>query len=313
MSRQPIANLLFVLALSAGLAGCAHRLPAAERVPSFAVAATDDTPLARIASRELAGSPADHSALHLLRGGKEALAARLALIERAQRSVDVQYYIWRADASGQLMATALRRAAERGVRVRLLLDDWGSRPTEAELGLLAAHPNVEVRLFNPLPLRWALTLGMLLDFERGNRRMHNKALVADNQAAIVGDRRWRGALRVPALPGGAAGGWGRALRAQARCGRAGEEGGKARFLGASRGSSAASTRSPGGWSASSMLPAHRASRGSKRTPRAHAATSKSPVSARCASSGSGSRGCCRSSRCSSARRDDARVAFVAVA
>jgi putative cardiolipin synthase len=171
------------------LTGCAHHgLITAEKQPSYAIDDPAATALGTVATRALQGSASEDSALHLLPGGLEALAARVALVERAERSVDVQYYIWRADASGELLATALWRAAERGVRVRILLDDWGTRPTERELGMLAAHPNVEVRLFNPLPVRGAPVLGILADFERGNRRMHNKALIADNQAAIVGGR-----------------------------------------------------------------------------------------------------------------------------
>lgn len=182
-----LGALTLILALTL-LTGCAQGLIGAQKEPSLAIQDANATALGTIATRTLQGSAGDDSALHLLPGGLEALAARVALIERAERSVDAQYYIWRDDASGELLATALWRAAERGVRVRILLDDWGSRPTERELGMLAAHPNVEVRLFNPLPVRGAPLLGILADFERGNRRMHNKALIADNQAAIVGGR-----------------------------------------------------------------------------------------------------------------------------
>lgn len=187
--RSParLRALMLVMALTL-LTGCATGLITAQKQSSFAIEDPGATALGGVAARALQGSAAGDSALHLLPGGLEALAARMALIERAQRSVDVQYYIWRPDASGELLATALWRAAERGVRVRILLDDWGTRPTERELGMLAAHPEVEVRLFNPLPVRGAPVLGILADFERGNRRMHNKALIADNQAAIVGGR-----------------------------------------------------------------------------------------------------------------------------
>lgn len=151
---------------------------------------TEHSPLGRLAQQQgvAASGRAGDSALHLLPQGLASLAARRALIDRAERSIDVQYYIWRADTSGAGLAAALWQAAERGVRVRLLLDDWGARPGEEELGQLAAHPNIEVRLFNPLALRWSLSLALLLDFERGNRRMHNKALIVDNQALIVGGR-----------------------------------------------------------------------------------------------------------------------------
>jgi putative cardiolipin synthase len=124
----------------------------------------------------------------LLPAGREALAARIALADLAERSLDLQYYIWHEDASGILMAEALWRAAERGVRVRLLLDDWGERPSDAWLARLDCHPAIEVRLFNRVSTSGPRALGMLFDFRRATRRMHNKAIVADNQAAIVGGR-----------------------------------------------------------------------------------------------------------------------------
>ncbi|TNF58467.1 MAG: phospholipase D family protein [Burkholderiales bacterium] len=174
-----------------GLSGCAATVPAPLQA-SEALSDTGATRLGRTAAATLhslgPGSSPDLSAVHLLPQGLEALEARRALIERAERSLDIQYYIWRPDTSGAGLATALWHAAERGVRVRLLLDDWGARPAEDELGLLAAHPNIEVRLFNPLGLRWSLPLALLLDFDRGNRRMHNKLLVADNQVLIAGGR-----------------------------------------------------------------------------------------------------------------------------
>ena len=184
--RKPCFRLFLSALLILGLSGCAHNMLIKPGEPSHALMRVEGTRLSEHARNSLAGAAADTSALHLLVDGQQALVARLALIERAERSLDVQYYIWRADDSGHLLATALWQAAVRGVRVRILLDDWGSRPTDEELGLLASHPNIEVRLFNPLSRRWSPALALLLDFERGNRRMHNKALIADNQAAIVG-------------------------------------------------------------------------------------------------------------------------------
>ncbi|MCA3250835.1 MAG: phospholipase D family protein [Pseudomonadota bacterium] len=177
-----------LLAATLALAACAQAPPAPLLPPSYAVQGTGGTALGRLAAQQLGTAAAGISAVHPLPLGLESLAARLALAERAERTLDLQYYIWRPDASGEVLAAALWRAAERGVRVRLLLDDWGARPSEDDLGLLAAHPNIEVRLFNPLGLRGAPLLAMLFDFERANRRMHNKAMMADNEAAIVGGR-----------------------------------------------------------------------------------------------------------------------------
>ena len=100
----------------------------------------------------------------------------------------MQYYIWKDDVSGRMLLAELRRAAERGVRVRLLLDDNGIAGLDPALAALDAHLNIEVRLFNPFANRSFRWLGYLADFSRLNRRMHNKSFTADNQATIVGGR-----------------------------------------------------------------------------------------------------------------------------
>src|SRR5690606_21661527 len=105
-----------------------------------------------------------------------------------EKSLDVRYYIWHADQTGTLLMQALVDAAERGVRVRLLLDDGGTSGLDERLAALAEHPQIEVRLFNPFVLRWPKPLGYLTDFSRANRRMHNKSFTADNQATIIGGR-----------------------------------------------------------------------------------------------------------------------------
>lgn len=118
----------------------------------------------------------------------DAFAARMRLTSEAQRAIDVQYYIWRDDITGNLLLQALRDAARRGVRVRLLVDDNGTTGLDGKLSLLNAEPNAEVRLFNPFPFRTFKQLGFLVDFNRLNRRMHNKSLTVDSQATIVGGR-----------------------------------------------------------------------------------------------------------------------------
>lgn len=128
------------------------------------------------------------SGIYPLDDAWDAFAARLLLAERAEKTLDVQYYIWRNDKTGRLMLSALLDAAERGVRVRLLLDDLNSRPLEGVLFHLHAHPNIEVRLFNPFMQRNSRIWGFITDFDRANRRMHNKSFTADNQATIVGGR-----------------------------------------------------------------------------------------------------------------------------
>ena len=123
-----------------------------------------------------------------LRDGREAFAARVLLADNAERTLDLQYYIWRNDMSGALLFAALCRAADRGVRVRLLLDDNNTNGLDAFLGALASHPNIQVRLFNPFRLRRWRPLEYLTDFARLNRRMHNKSFTVDGEVAIVGGR-----------------------------------------------------------------------------------------------------------------------------
>ena len=123
-----------------------------------------------------------------LRDGRDAFAARGLLADIAERTIDLQYYIWRNDMSGALLFAALCRAADRGVRVRLLLDDNNTSGLDDLLGALASHPNIQVRLFNPFRLRRWRPLEYLTDFARLNRRMHNKSFTVDGEVAIVGGR-----------------------------------------------------------------------------------------------------------------------------
>src|SRR3954469_15644463 len=130
----------------------------------------------------------DHSGFGLLIHGREAFAVRLALADLAEHSLDLQYYMWDGDTTGRIMVDHVMRAATRGVRVRLLVDDPFYKNSDSVKACLDAHPNVEIRLFNPLGnRRWAI-VDFLFDFARVNRRMHNKLMVADNAAAIVGGR-----------------------------------------------------------------------------------------------------------------------------
>jgi len=128
------------------------------------------------------------SGAYPLASGLDAMVARLVLVQAAEKTLDLQYYIWRPDTSGKVLAWALLEAAGRGVRVRLLLDDMGSPLGDEALLLLDQHPNIEVRLFNPIASRRWRLWSMLTDFGRVNRRMHNKSLTADNTVAIVGGR-----------------------------------------------------------------------------------------------------------------------------
>lgn len=183
MALRFLAGLI-LLALTTA---CTTLPTPADRTPSSAFADTSATRLARELGPQAAAHPGA-SGIVLLTDGREAFAARHRLAAAAERSIDVQYYIWHDDTSGGLLAQALWEAAERGVRVRLLLDDANTLGLDAFLSALDAHPQVEVRLFNPFGHRnWRL-LNFAGDFARLNRRMHNKTFIADNQVAIVGGR-----------------------------------------------------------------------------------------------------------------------------
>ncbi|MDT3677357.1 MAG: phospholipase D family protein [Burkholderiaceae bacterium] len=179
--------LLLALVVVLPLAGCA-RFPTPEgRTISSVQRDTADTRLGRAVQPRVAAHPRE-SGVFELRNGRDAFAARALLAAAAQRTLDVQYYIWHDDLSGTLLFDALLHAAERGVRVRLLLDDNNTAGLDPLLVALDAHANIEVRLFNPFPSRRWRWLGYLTDFERLNRRMHNKSFTADNQVTIVGGR-----------------------------------------------------------------------------------------------------------------------------
>ena len=129
------------------------------------------------------------SGFYVLSEGIEALAALRFFSARAERSLDLQYYIYHDDQTGKLLAHTLLNAADRGVRVRLLFDDIFSYGRENLLATLDAHPNIQVRLFNPVATQKLLRpFKLLTDFSRVNRRMHNKVFIADNQLAVFGGR-----------------------------------------------------------------------------------------------------------------------------
>jgi len=156
--------------------------------PSWALVNTaESTSLGRLAARRMSHQDGP-SGIHLMPQGPDGFLARLTLVDLAERSLDLQYYIWHNDTVGKLLLGAVMRAADRGIRVRLLIDDVGSAAKDRMLLALDAHPNIEVRLFNPIASRSVRTLWMISDFSRVNRRMHNKSFTADNEVTIVGGR-----------------------------------------------------------------------------------------------------------------------------
>jgi cardiolipin synthase C len=181
----PFISTLFLVA---GLiAGCGTLPSLDQRSISTALSDTGNTRLGRAVSPRGDLHPGK-SGLYPLLNARDAFAARAHLAAAAERSLDVQYYIWHKDRTGTLLFEALRRAADRGVRVRLLLDDNNTSGLDATLAALDSHPNIEVRLFNPFAIRQPRWIAYLTDFSRVNRRMHNKSFTADNQVAIIGGR-----------------------------------------------------------------------------------------------------------------------------
>jgi putative cardiolipin synthase len=174
--------------LAALLGGCAAPLPSLEdRSMTSAIADSTGTRLDRALAPQVAAHPG-LSGIHPLSNPRDAFAARAVLAAAADKSLDVQYYIWHGDEVGYLLFEALWDAAERGVRVRLLVDDNNTKGLDPTIAALDAHPNIEVRLYNPFMQRSARGVGYITDFTRLNRRMHNKSFTADNRVTIVGGR-----------------------------------------------------------------------------------------------------------------------------
>ena len=173
------------------LAGCATPLKPEPQPESFAL--TPDTPGVAWAPLldNLPGSR-DLSWFDIQDVGPEALRWRLAMLDTATTSIDAQYFIWKQDAVGSLLMERLLRAADRGVRVRLLVDDSFLSGEDEMMLEVDAHPNVEMRIFNPFQVRSSSMsyryLENLNDYGRTNHRMHNKLLIADGQVAIAGGR-----------------------------------------------------------------------------------------------------------------------------
>ena len=188
LARLLAPTLLTALGLTGLLAGCSLP-PMPERTPSHAIGAeaSAQTPLGQ-ALAPLQQQHPNLTGIYPLADAYAAYAARALLARAAQSTLDVQYYIWRNDTTGHLLLDELLRAADRGVRVRLLLDDGGTSGMDALLAALDQHPQLEVRLFNPFAQRTPKFLGYVTDFSRTQRRMHNKGFTVDGQAAIVGGR-----------------------------------------------------------------------------------------------------------------------------
>jgi putative cardiolipin synthase len=186
MHSRIVGFAFVVLCLAGGVSACGG-LPQVERSQSHALVDHRESRLQQVAATRLEAHPRETGAWPLAEGG-DAFGARVGLARAAARTLDVQYYIFERDNTGFAFLSELLAAADRGVRVRLLLDDIHTAGLEDVLSAVATHPNIEVRLFNPFAHRHARWLDGLFDFRRVSRRMHNKSMTADNAVSIVGGR-----------------------------------------------------------------------------------------------------------------------------
>ncbi len=184
MRQKPIF-LTVLLLLSSG--GCASLPNNVHQVPSTVINDGAATTLGLEIGRKQARHPGASGFL-LLDNGLDAFVARAVLAGLAERSIDLQYYLFHDDLVGGLLAYQLLEAADRGVRVRLLLDDMGLEGRDGAIATLDSHPNIEIRIFNPFTRGALRSLQMLTRFGQVTRRMHNKSFTVDNQATIVGGR-----------------------------------------------------------------------------------------------------------------------------
>ncbi len=179
-------NSLWLLLLLAGCASIDFDHP---RESSTAIGDTDETYLGKQVVPYVQDKPESESGFHVLIDGVDAFAARLTIADVAERSIDAQYYLIKNDLTGKVFVHTLLAAADRGVRVRLLLDDILTQGFDTALVALDSHPNFEIRVFNPFN-RGAIGRGVsvVTDFGRINRRLHNKSFTVDNQITIFGGR-----------------------------------------------------------------------------------------------------------------------------
>ncbi|HYW55858.1 MAG TPA: phospholipase D family protein [Polaromonas sp.] len=193
---QPTGALwrwLGVLLLVVWVSGCASLPTDVDRPVTTALATPQDTALGQAMQASAAGARTrNDSGFSLVNSAELAFTSRMTLINAAQKTLDIQYYAIHADETTERLFDALRAAGERGVRVRILLDDFNTSGKNAQVLKLGFEKNISMRLFNPLPgSRGSLffrVLGSLKDTDRIQRRMHNKMLVADNAVAITGGR-----------------------------------------------------------------------------------------------------------------------------
>ncbi|MCG8618935.1 MAG: phospholipase D family protein [Desulfobacterales bacterium] len=180
--------VIFLAGVSILVTGCAGKLPDRTRVrASYAIQNTGSTLLGEITAAPTTDQTGN-SGFHLLAGGLDAFVARAFIVDHARVSLDIQYYLFHNDLVGRLFTWQLIRAAERGVRVRLLVDDMDREDRDMNAAIMSHHPNIEIRLFNPFRRGVSRIPQLITRYGTVTRRMHNKSVTADNQVTILGGR-----------------------------------------------------------------------------------------------------------------------------
>jgi putative cardiolipin synthase len=180
-------KLSVVLVLALFVSGCAAVSFDQPKSYSQAITNPEETSLGGYAAFKIDGHQG-LSGFYPLNEGMDALGMRLRLAELAERSLDLQYFLMKDDTAGAVMASALLRAADRGVRIRFLLDDVFTTVPDDSFLLINQHPNIQIRIFNPISRQGIPALNFIRHFKQANRRMHNKSFTADNVASIIGGR-----------------------------------------------------------------------------------------------------------------------------
>ena len=187
MYRPTIIVQLLTAVLILLNAGCATLPKDFDRPESYALTDTENTALGKVRAKERAEHPGK-SGFRLLGNGLDAFVARAVLANYAERSIDVQYYLYHNDLVGKLFTDLLLKAADRGVRVRLLVDDMDLADRDLSAAAMDSHPNMEVRIFNPFSRNVGRTSQFVTRLGSVTRRMHNKTFTVDNQISILGGR-----------------------------------------------------------------------------------------------------------------------------
>jgi putative cardiolipin synthase len=184
---NPFLKFFLLLGLLA-LGGCASLPDNTRRSETLHYTDTSDTVLGQSFAARRPAHAEGESAYLMLANGLDAFVARAVLAQMAERSIDTQYYMMHSDEVGTLFASQLLKAANRGVRVRVLLDDIDEGNRDFNIAVYDSHPNIEVRIFNPFARNTGRTLQYLTGFGKQTRRAHNKSFTVDSQATILGGR-----------------------------------------------------------------------------------------------------------------------------